>query len=63
MANHRGNAMAAIKRADGDWTTLFALGSQINRSHPSFDPRNYGEGNAVQTHLHVRRKAAGGAKT
>lgn len=55
--------MAAIKRADGDWTTLFALGSQINRSHPSFDPRNYGEGDVVQTHLHVRRKAAGGAKT
>ena len=65
--------------------TLSALGSQINRSHPSFDPRNYGvaklgelirqqaaylevkdvklgEGDAVQTHLHVRRKAAGSAK-
>lgn len=79
------NALNATAREDG-WTTLSALGSQINRSHPSFDPRNYGvaklgelirqqaaylevkevktgEGDAVQTHLHVRRKAAGGAKT
>lgn len=76
------NALNAIAREDG-WTTLSALGSQINRSHPSFDPRNYGvaklgelirqqaaylevkevksgEGDAVQTHLHVRRKAAAG---
>jgi uncharacterized LabA/DUF88 family protein len=74
------NALNAAVREDG-WTTLSALGSQINRSHPSFDPRNYGvsklgelirqqaaylevkevrsgEGDAVQTHLHVRRKAA-----
>jgi len=78
------NALNAIAREDG-WTTLPALGSQINRSHPSFDPRNYGvakmselirlqaayldvkdvrsgEGDAVQTHLHVRRKASGGIK-
>ena len=78
------NALNAIAREDG-WTTLSTLGSQINRSHPSFDPRNYGvaklgelirqqaayldvkevksgEGDAVQTHLHVRRKAAGGTK-
>jgi uncharacterized LabA/DUF88 family protein len=78
------NALNAIAREDG-WTTLSALGSQINRSHPSFDPRNYGvaklgelirqqaayldvkevksgEGDAVQTHLHVRRQAAGGSK-
>lgn len=75
------NALNATVREDG-WTTLSALGSQINRSNPSFDPRNYGvaklgelirqqasylevkevrsgEGDAVQTHLHVRRKAAG----
>jgi uncharacterized LabA/DUF88 family protein len=75
------NALNAIAREDG-WTTLSALGSQINRSHPSFDPRNYGvaklgelirqpaaylevkevksgEGDSVQTHVHVRRKAAG----
>jgi uncharacterized LabA/DUF88 family protein len=73
------NALNAIAREDG-WTTLSALGSQINRSNPSFDPRNYGvsklgdlvrqqaaylevkevrsgDGDAVQTHLHVRRKA------
>jgi len=78
------NALNATAREDG-WTTLSALGSQINRSHPSFDPRNYGvaklgelirqqaaylevkevktgEGDAVQTHLHVRRKAAGAAR-
>ena len=78
------NALNATAREDG-WTALSALGSQINRSHPSFDPRNYGvaklgelirqqaaylevkevktgEGDSVQTHLHVRRKAAGGAK-
>ncbi|MBX9817992.1 MAG: NYN domain-containing protein [Burkholderiaceae bacterium] len=78
------NALNATAREDG-WTTLAALGGQITRSHPSFDPRNYGvaklnelirqqaayldvkevksvEGDAVQTHLHVRRKAAGGAK-
>lgn len=71
----------ATAREDG-WTTLSALGSQINRSHPSFDPRNYGvaklgelirqqaaylevkevksgEGDSVQTHLHVRRKVVG----
>ncbi len=72
------NALNAAAREDG-WTTLSALGSQLNRSHPSFDPRNYGvtklgelirqqaaylevkdvksgEGDAAQTHLHVRRK-------
>lgn len=76
------NALNATAREDG-WTTLSALGSQINRSHPSFDPRNYGvaklgelirqqaaylevkevktgEGDSMQTHLHVRRKAAAG---
>jgi uncharacterized LabA/DUF88 family protein len=35
------NALNAIARENG-WTTLSALGSQINRSPPSFDPRNYG---------------------
>ncbi|MCM2296606.1 NYN domain-containing protein [Rhodoferax sp.] len=35
------NALNAIAREDG-WSTLSALGSQINRSHTSFDPRNYG---------------------
>lgn len=79
------NALNATAREDG-WTTLSALGSQINRSHPSFDPRNYGvsklgelirqqaaylevkevksgEGDSVQTHLHVRRKAAAQQKS
>ena len=74
------NALNATAREDG-WATLAALGGQVNRSHPSFDPRNYGvaklgelirqqapyletkevrsgEGDAVQTHLHVRRKAS-----
>jgi uncharacterized LabA/DUF88 family protein len=78
------NALNATAREDG-WTTLAALGGQITRSNPSFDPRNYGvaklgelirqqaaylevkevktgEGDAVQTHLHVRRKAAGAPK-
>ena len=72
------NALNATAREDG-WATLAALGGQLNRSNPSFDPRNYGvaklgelirqqaaylevkevksgEGDATQTHLHVRRK-------
>lgn len=72
------SALSATAREDG-WATLAALGGQINRSHPSFDPRNYGvaklgelirqqaaylevkevtsgEGDLMQTHLHVRRK-------
>ena len=82
LLNALKNALNATAREDG-WTTLSALGSQINRSHPSFDPRNYGvaklgklirqqaaylevkevktgEGDSMQTHLHVRRKAAAG---
>ena len=78
------NALNATAREDG-WATLAALGGQVNRSHPSFDPRNYGvaklgelirqqapyletkevrsgEGDAVQTHLHVRRKASSSPK-
>ncbi|MBA4257050.1 MAG: Maebl [Polaromonas sp.] len=34
-------ALEAVARDDG-WSTLSALGSQLNRIHPSFDPRNYG---------------------
>jgi uncharacterized LabA/DUF88 family protein len=78
------NALNATVREDG-WTPLSALGSQIGRSHPSFDPRNYGfsklgelirqqaaylevkdvksgEGDSVQTHLHVRRKVSAAPK-
>ncbi len=34
-------ALDATARDDG-WTPLSALGSQLSRNHPSFDPRNYG---------------------
>ena len=34
-------ALEATAREDG-WATLSALGSQLTRSHPDFDPRNYG---------------------
>ena len=44
---------ATIKRAYGDWTTTSLDVKEVKS----------GEGDAVQTHLHVRRKAAGGAKT
>ncbi len=73
------SALSATAREDG-WASLAALGGQITRSHPSFDPRNYGvvklgelirqqaaylevkevktgEGDSVQSHLHVRRKS------
>lgn len=33
-------ALEATAREDG-WATLAALGSQLIRNHPSFDPRNY----------------------
>jgi hypothetical protein len=35
-------ALDATAREDG-WATPSALGSQITRNHPSFDPRNYKE--------------------
>lgn len=79
------NALNATAREDG-WTTLSALGSQITRSNPSFDARNYGvsklgelirqqaaylevkevksgEGDATQSHLHVRRKPVAAQKS
>ncbi|MBX3586707.1 MAG: NYN domain-containing protein [Ramlibacter sp.] len=34
-------ALDATARDDG-WSSLSALGSQLSRNHPSFDPRNYG---------------------
>lgn len=34
-------ALDATARDDG-WSSLSALGSQLTRNHPSFDPRNYG---------------------
>ena len=33
-------ALDATARDDG-WSSLSALGSQLTRNHPSFDPRNY----------------------
>ncbi len=79
------NALNVTAREDG-WTTLAVLGGQISRSHPSFDPRNYGvaklgelirqqaaylevkevktgEGDLVQTHLHVRRRVGSAVKS
>ncbi|CAM8666723.1 PIN_LabA-like_N_1 domain containing protein [Comamonadaceae bacterium] len=35
------NALNVTAREDG-WTTVANLGNQLNRSNPSFDPRNYG---------------------
>jgi uncharacterized LabA/DUF88 family protein len=35
-------ALEATAREDG-WANLSALGSQLTRNHPSFDPRNYKE--------------------
>lgn len=35
------NALEVTGREDG-WSTLAALGSQLTRTNPSFDPRNYG---------------------
>jgi uncharacterized LabA/DUF88 family protein len=35
-------ALEATAREDG-WATLSALGSQLTRNNPSFDPRNYNE--------------------
>jgi hypothetical protein len=34
-------ALDATARDDDGWATLAALGSQLTRNHPSFDPRNY----------------------
>jgi len=34
-------ALEATARDDG-WSAVSALGSQLTRNHPSFDPRNYG---------------------
>ena len=51
-------ALEATAREDG-WATLAALGSQLNRNQPSFDPRNYqcaklGELMRKQTYLEVK---------
>ena len=55
-------ALAATAREDG-WASLSAVGSQLNRNHPSFDPRNYecdklGELMRKQTYLELKEVPA-----
>jgi uncharacterized LabA/DUF88 family protein len=57
-------ALEATARDDG-WASLSALGSQLIRNHPSFDPRNYkesklGELMRKQNYLEVKDEADGG---
>jgi hypothetical protein len=56
-------ALEATAREDG-WASLSALGSQLNRNHPDFDPRNYNEsklGELIrkQTYLEMKDVAVG----
>lgn len=56
-------ALEATAREDG-WATLSALGSQLTRNHPSFDPRNYkesklGELMRKQNYLEMKEVATG----
>jgi uncharacterized LabA/DUF88 family protein len=56
-------ALEATAREDG-WATLSALGSQLTRNHPSFDPRNYNESKLgelmrKQSYLEVKEVIAG----
>ncbi|HEX2894078.1 MAG TPA: NYN domain-containing protein [Marmoricola sp.] len=37
-------ALNKVDTDDDDWATLNALGNHLNRTDPSFDPRNYGFG-------------------
>jgi uncharacterized protein (TIGR00288 family) len=37
-------ALNKVDADDEDWASLSALGSHLNRTDPSFDPRNYGSG-------------------
>jgi uncharacterized protein (TIGR00288 family) len=37
-------ALNKVDTDDEDWASLSALGSHLNRTDPSFDPRNYGYG-------------------
>lgn len=59
------NALDVVARDDG-WATLSALGSQLNRNHPSFDSRNYGVtklGDLIrkQTYLETKEVPSGDA--
>ncbi|MEI8325663.1 MAG: NYN domain-containing protein [Betaproteobacteria bacterium] len=56
-------ALNATAREDG-WSSLSALGSQLTRNHPAFDPRNYGvaklgELMRKQTYLEVKEVPLG----
>jgi hypothetical protein len=56
-------ALEATAREDG-WASLSALGSQLNRNHPDFDPRNYNESKLgelmrKQTYLEMKETAIG----
>jgi uncharacterized LabA/DUF88 family protein len=58
-------ALEATAREDG-WATLSALGSQLLRNHPSFDPRNYqesklGELMRKQAYLEIKEVTTGEA--
>jgi uncharacterized LabA/DUF88 family protein len=58
-------ALEATAREDG-WALLAALGSQLTRNHPSFDPRNYkckklGELIRAQAYLEVKDVPSGEA--
>jgi len=60
-------ALEATARDDG-WSSLSALGSQLTRNHPSFDPRNYGvsklgELMRKQTYLDVKEVPMGDGST
>ncbi|QDL38365.1 NYN domain-containing protein [Rhodoferax sediminis] len=60
-------ALDATARDDG-WSTLSALGSQLTRNHPSFDPRNYGfsklgELMRKQSYLEVKEVPMGDGST
>lgn len=60
-------ALNATAREDG-WSTLAALGGQLSRNHPSFDPRNYGysklgELMRKQTYLEVKEVPFGEVAT
>src|SRR4051794_26829781 len=37
-------ALNKVDADDEDWASLSALGNHLNRTDPSFDPRNYGSG-------------------
>lgn len=60
-------ALEATARDDG-WSSLSALGSQLTRNHPSFDPRNYnvsklGELMRKQGYLEVKEVPVGDGST